>query len=73
MQRARFEKAATLTRIAIETALAVVHQLGTGDPFTAFARAFAAGALVPLSLLLQPQHLYRSSFEARMKIIILRD
>jgi hypothetical protein len=45
LQRARFEKAANLTRIAVETALAVVHQLASGDPYTAIPRAIAAGAL----------------------------
>jgi hypothetical protein len=45
LQRARFEKAANITRIAIETNLAVVHQLGTGDPYTAIGRAIAAGVI----------------------------
>jgi hypothetical protein len=45
LQRARYEKAATIARIAIETALAVVHQLATGDPYTAIARAITAGAI----------------------------
>jgi hypothetical protein len=45
LQRARFDKAANIARITIETALAVVHQLGTGDPYTAIPRAIAAGAL----------------------------
>jgi hypothetical protein len=44
-RRARFDKAANIGRIAIETALAVVHQLSSGDPFTATARAIAAGAI----------------------------
>jgi hypothetical protein len=45
VERARFEKFANIGRIAIETALAVVHQLATGDPYTATARAIAAGAI----------------------------
>jgi hypothetical protein len=45
LQRARFEKAANITRIAIETNLAVVHQLASGDPYTAIGRAIAAGVL----------------------------
>jgi hypothetical protein len=44
-RRARFDKAANVARIGIETALAVVHQLSSGDPFTAVARAIAAGAV----------------------------
>jgi hypothetical protein len=44
-KRAKFDKAANIGRIAIETALAVVHQLSSGDPFTAIPRAIAAGAL----------------------------
>lgn len=44
-RRARFDKAANITRITIETALAVIHQLSSGDPFTATARAIAAGAI----------------------------
>lgn len=45
IQRAKFEKAANIGRIIIETALAVVHQLGSGDPYTAIPRAIAVGAL----------------------------
>jgi hypothetical protein len=45
LQRAKFEKAATIGRIVIETALAVVHQLGSGDPYTAIGRAIAVGAI----------------------------
>jgi hypothetical protein len=45
LQRARFDKAANITRIAIETNLAVVHQLGSGDPYTAIGRAVAAGII----------------------------
>lgn len=44
-RRAQFDKAASIARIAIETAQAVVHQLATGDPFTAFARATLVGVL----------------------------
>lgn len=44
-ERARFEKAATITKIIAETALAVVHQLASGDWVTAIPRAIAAGAL----------------------------
>jgi hypothetical protein len=42
-RRARFDKAANIARIVVETALAVVHQLASGDPFTATGRAIAAG------------------------------
>lgn len=45
LQKARYDKAANIARITIETALAVVHQLGTGDPYTAIPRAIAAGVL----------------------------
>jgi hypothetical protein len=45
IQRARFDKAANIGRIIIETALAVVHQLGSGDPYTAIARAIGAGVI----------------------------
>jgi hypothetical protein len=45
LQKARYDKAANIARITIETALAVVHQLGTGDPYTAIPRAIVAGAL----------------------------
>lgn len=44
-ERARFEKIANIGRISIETALAVIHQLATGDALTAFARAAVAGAI----------------------------
>lgn len=44
-RKAKFDKAANIGRIIIETALAVVHQLGSGDPVTALPRAIAAGAL----------------------------
>jgi hypothetical protein len=44
-RRARFEKAATIAKIITETALAVVHQLGTGDSFSAIGRAIAVGAI----------------------------
>lgn len=45
LKRARYEKAANIARISLETALAVVHQLASGDPYTAIPRAIAAGAL----------------------------
>jgi hypothetical protein len=44
-RRAKFEKAANIGKIVIETALAVVHQLTSGDPATSLARAIAVGAL----------------------------
>jgi hypothetical protein len=44
-QRAQFDKAVSIAKIIEETAVAVVHQLGTGDPYTATARAFLAGAI----------------------------
>jgi hypothetical protein len=44
-ERARFQKAANIANIITETALAVVHELATGDPYTAIPRAIAAGAL----------------------------
>lgn len=50
IRRAQFDKAANIGRIAIEGALAVVHQLGTGDPFTAIPRAIVAGALAAAQL-----------------------
>jgi hypothetical protein len=43
--RAKFEKAANIGKIIIETSLAVVHQLTSGDPYTATARALGAGAI----------------------------
>lgn len=39
------EKAINIAEIIIKTALAVVNQLGGGDPYTAIPRAIAAGAL----------------------------
>jgi hypothetical protein len=42
-RRARFDKAANIARIIVETALAVVHQLASGDPVSAVGRAIAAG------------------------------
>jgi hypothetical protein len=45
LKQARFEKAAALVKIIAETAAAVVHQLSSGDPYTAFARALAVGAI----------------------------
>lgn len=44
-RRLKFEKASNIAKIAIETALAVVHQLGSGDPITAIPRAIAVGVL----------------------------
>ena len=41
---AKLDKAITIAKIITETALAVVHQLGSGDPYTAYARAILAGA-----------------------------
>jgi hypothetical protein len=38
-----FDKIVSLTQAAINTALAVTNQLKSGDPYTAFARAVAAG------------------------------
>jgi hypothetical protein len=43
VKQAKLDKAITITRIITETALAVIHQLGTGDPVTAAARAILAG------------------------------
>lgn len=40
---ARRAKALTIVKIIAETALAVVHQLGSGDGYTALGRAVAAG------------------------------
>lgn len=45
LERARFEKAQTITNVILGTTIAVLHQLATGDPFTAFARAIAVGAI----------------------------
>jgi hypothetical protein len=44
-RKARFDKAQAVANIALNTALAVIHQLATGDPLTAFARAIAVGAI----------------------------
>lgn len=41
---AKRQKAIKIAQIIVETALAVVHQLGSGDPYTAIARGIAAGA-----------------------------
>lgn len=45
LKRAKFNKAAAVAQIALEGALAVVHQLSSGDPYTAVGRAIAAGVL----------------------------
>jgi predicted nucleic acid-binding Zn-ribbon protein len=45
LQKAKFDKAANIGKIIVETALAVVHQLNSGDPYTAVARAIAVGAI----------------------------
>lgn len=45
IQRARTDKALNIGKIITETALAVVHQLSSGDPYTATIRAIAAGAI----------------------------
>lgn len=45
LKRARFNKAQNIANIAMEGALAVVHQLGSGDPATSIFRAIAVGAL----------------------------
>jgi hypothetical protein len=44
IRAARAQKAITIAQIISETALAVIHQLATGDPITAPARALLAGA-----------------------------
>lgn len=44
-KQAQQEKAANIAEIIVKTALAVVNQLGAGDPYTAIPRAIAAGAL----------------------------
>jgi hypothetical protein len=44
-RQAKFQKAQNIANIIFETASAVVHQLATGDPYTAFARAAVVGAL----------------------------
>lgn len=45
LKAARVQKALTIAKIITETALAVIHQLTTGDPYTATVRAIAAGAI----------------------------
>lgn len=45
IQQARFQKAVTIAKIIAETAAAVIHQFTTGDPYTAYARAAAVGAI----------------------------
>lgn len=45
VKNAKLDKEINIARIVIETALAVVHELSTGDPYTAIARAIAVGAL----------------------------
>jgi hypothetical protein len=49
-ERARFEKAARIASIIQETSLAVIHQLASGDPYTALGRAIAVGALGAIKL-----------------------
>lgn len=45
IKQAKTDKAITIAKIIAETALAVVHQLTSGDPYTATARAILAGAI----------------------------
>jgi hypothetical protein len=45
IERARFEKAKTIADIIQKTTIAVMHQLSSGDPFTAVVRAVVVGAL----------------------------
>jgi hypothetical protein len=44
-ERARTQRAMDVGEIISKTALAVMHQLGSGDPYTATARAIAVGIL----------------------------
>jgi len=44
IKQAKTDKAIGIAKIIVETALAVVHQLTSGDPYTAYARAALAGA-----------------------------
>jgi hypothetical protein len=44
IKQAKLEKTIAIGRIIAETAIAVVHALTTGDPYTAIARAALAGA-----------------------------
>jgi hypothetical protein len=44
-RKAKFDKARNIANIVLETALSVVHQLGSGDPYTAIPRAVAVGVL----------------------------
>lgn len=50
VERAKFEKAANIGKIIAETAVAVVHQLGSGDAYTAFTRAVLVGTIGALQL-----------------------
>lgn len=57
LAKARRDRAIAVVQIVAQTALAVVHQLGSGDPYTAFARAAAVavvGALQLATALAQP-------------------
>lgn len=49
-RQAKFEKAAGVTKAIIEGSLAVLHQLGSGDPYTAIPRAIAAGAFAGIQI-----------------------
>jgi hypothetical protein len=46
-----FDKAVSLVQAGVNTALAVTNQLSKGDPYTAFARAIAAGVAGGLQVL----------------------
>jgi DNA repair exonuclease SbcCD ATPase subunit len=50
LQRAKFEKAVNIGKIIAETALAVAHQLSSGDVYTAIPRAIVVGAIGAVQL-----------------------